>query len=449
MDRQPAQALWETALGELELQLTSVNFNTWLRDTAALAFDGATLTVAAPTDFAREWLETRLRQVIVCTLSRLAEAPLDVRFVVSGSRPPSGPVAATEPSTPQEAAPRPPLLPCASPALTFETFIPGEENLLAYNAAVDIARRADSPFTPLVLHGPPGIGKTHLLHAIANAAGGSRRTVLATTERFVNDFVRASQDHGFDRFRERYRSCDLLILDDFQCIEGKQRSEEEFFHTFNALHEAGRQIVLAMDRTPMLLTGVAERLRSRLHWGLVADMHPPTQETRAAIILRRAAADGRTLPEEVVSLLAAQPAASVRDVHGLYNRLTAFLAIYPGPLTAEVAARAISPFSGPPSQAAPSPSAVIQAVSEHFSLRPADLCGPARSRQVTYARHLAMYLLKQDFGRSVTDIGRLLGGRDHSTVLHACDRISKELLMLPQTRADVEALRRRLASSAA
>lgn len=448
MDRQPAQALWETALGELELQLTPVNFNTWLRDTAALSFDGTTLTVAAPSDFAREWLETRLRQVVVCVLSRLTEARLDVRFVV----PAGGSVCA--PATPAPAAPAsdsPPALvpPCASPALTFETFIPGEENLLAYNAARDIAGRADSPFSPLVLHGPPGIGKTHLLHAIANAAGGARRTVLATTERFVNDFVRASQDHAFDRFRERYRSCDLLILDDFQCIEGKPKSEEEFFHTFNALHEAGRQIVLAMDRTPTLLTGVAERLRSRLHWGLVADMHPPTRETRLEIILRRAAAEDRTLPEEVVAFLADQPAASVRDVHGVYNRLSAFLAIHRGPVTVDVAANAVSPFGARPLPVAPSPSAVIQAVSDHFSLRPADLCGPARGRQVTYARHLAMYLLKEDLGRPVTDIGRLLGGRDHSTVIYGCDRIAKELAMLPQTKADLEALRRRLASPAA
>lgn len=432
--------------------MTPANYNTWLRDTAAVALDDGVLTVAAPSDFCREWLQTRLRDSIVCTLCQLTESSIDVRFTVLGSRarpaaaapaPANGSAAADRPD-PAPAFP----LPCASPRLTFETFIAGDENILAYNGAVEVAARTTSPYNPLVLHGPPGVGKTHLLHAIANAAGAVRRTILATTEKFVNDYVRASMDRTFDRFRERYRTCELLIMDDFQYLEGKQKSEEEFYHTFNALHDAGAQIVLALDRPPVLLA-LAERLRSRLHLGLVADVHAPTAQTRLEIVARLAAAGGQDLPDDVLALLASQPAASVRDVHGIYNRLAAFLAIHRGPLTLEVAARAISPFAPPPHSAAPTAAVVLNAVCEYFGVRPDELSGPGRGRHVTYARHVAMYLMKTDHGRPVTDIGRLLGGRDHSTVLHGCEKITREIRTLPQTREDVEALRRRLAAPAA
>lgn len=426
-DNDPGR-LWQTALEQLELQVTRPNFETWLKETVGLYFDNGHFVVGAPSDFATEWLSTKLRPLIAKTLSGLARQPVDVSFQVLHSQADgrsSGQPLFTPPAAPVPA----PMIP--KPRLngryTFNRFIVGHENRLAHAAAQAVAENPGSVYNPFFIYGGTGLGKTHLLHAIGHIASASHYRVLyVTAERFTNEFVAAIQNASTDEFRARYRHVHVLLIDDIQFLAGKERTQEEFFYTFNDLHSASNQVVISSDRTPRLIS-LEDRLRSRFEWGLIADIQPPAFETRLAILQVKAADQGVQLSADVLQFLAQRTPSNIRELEGSLNRTVAFARLLRAEITVDLAKEALATVSSPRERAHPSPDAVLNAVAKYFDLPPDALAGKSRTREIVEARHIAMYLLREDAQQRITEIGCLLGGRDHSTVIHGLRKIDTAL----------------------
>jgi chromosomal replication initiator protein len=337
--------------------------------------------------------------------------------------------------------------PVLNPSLTFESFVVGDENRLAFEAARKTPLQP-GVMNPLTIFGGSGLGKTHLLQAIGHASYELGLSVIyAPAERFGNDYVRALGNGGLDQFRRRYRSADVLLVDDVQFFEGKEKFQEEFFHTFNDLHAAGKQIVLSTDRAPSQFAGLIDALRTRLQWGLAADLQRPAFETRLAILRAKARHHALQLPHEALEIIAERCCATVRELEGCLNRVIAFVPLVGGAATREIIERALSPLTPVTSgEAAPaSTDDIVAAVCRRTGVQPGDLRGRSRSRDVSYARHLAMYLLREEGRKSVAEVGRLFGNRDHSTVIAGIQRIALEQATRTETRADVAAVRESLA----
>ena len=448
---------WAATLGQLQMIVTPANYDTWLRETIGLRHDDGCFVVGAQNDFATEWLHTKLRPLILKTLARVLGHAVEIAFEVvrpHDAPPPALNAGADAPACADEV---PAFLrrsiapPALNPALTFDTFVAGDENRMA----LDAARRAVAApgvTNPLTIYGPAGLGKTHLLSAIGHAAYAQGRNVIyAPAERFGNDYVRALGGK-LEQFRGRYRTADLLLIDDVQFLEGKEKFQDEFFHTFNDLHAAGKQIVVCGDRMPAQMTGLSDALRSRLQWGLAADLRRPSFATRLAILRAKALQHAAQLPESALETIAEHCCQSVRELEGYLNRVLAYIPLVGGHITPDAIAHALSPFAAPHTaadDAAPDADTIVAAVGRRTGVTPADLRGRSRSRDVTYARHLAMYLLKEDARNTVAEIGRHLGHRDHSTVLAGIARITGELKTRPETRADAESVREALAAGAA
>jgi len=442
-----AATTWTATLGQLEMLVTRANFDTWLRDTVGLRHDDTAFVVGAQNDFAIEWLSTRLRPLIAKTLARVVGRATDVRFEVIREEEPSPPVLLADDVVIPPQFRKRPAPPALHPAMTFDTFVVGEENEMAAHAARAAATAAGAP-NPLVIFGASGLGKTHLLNAIGHEAHAAGRAVMfVTAERFGNDYVRALSS-GLDAFRSRYRGCDTLVVDDVQFFEGKEKFQGEFFHAFNELHAAGKRIVLACDRAPSALSGMSEALRSRMQWGLVADLQKPGFETRLAILRAKSRNHALQLGDDALQQIAGTCCPTVRELEGYLNRVLAYVPLVGGEVTPQVIDRALSALSAPASHEPPSlaPDAVLEAVSRRTGASIADMRGRTRNREIAYARHMAMFLLKEETRCTVAEIGRLLGNRDHSTVLGGIARINIERTTRAETSADLHAIRATLAA---
>ena len=450
MNRTPPQQLWQTALGELQLQVTRPNYDTWLRDTIGLRYDGEELIVGAPNDFATEWLGRKLRPLIAQTLSGISGSPLPVSFEVLGlpdMR--GGAVQVIERERDGEAARDsagngyvPPRL---HERYTFHTFIVGSGNQLAHAAAQGAADKPGQTYNPLFLYGGVGLGKTHLLHAIGHA-GLERglRVLYVSSEQFTNEFVNAIRAGRNEEFRGKYRNVDVLLIDDIQFIAGKEATQEEFFHTFNDLHSQGRQIVITSDQSPKLIKLLEERLRSRFEWGLIADIAPPEYETRLAILRSKAEEHGEPVPEPVLELIAHRIHDNIRELEGSLNRIVALARLTGQEITPEFCQSAIAdlaPIQRWRQRTAPM---LIDAVSAYFGLSPERFCSKSRDKDLVHARHIAMYLLREEAHLPLTEIGRALGNRDHSTVVHGLNRVQRSYYADPELRRQIEDIRRQL-----
>jgi chromosomal replication initiator protein len=447
-ERTPATT-WIATLGQLEMLVTRANFDTWLRDTVGMRHEDGCFVVGVQSDFAREWLAARLRPLITRTLARVLGHPVEVSFEVDRPAANDTPVLLSEPDGGADEIPpflrRSSAPPALNPALTFEAFVVGDENRLAFEAA---RRAAEHPgaVNPLVIFGPAGLGKTHLLSAIGHAAyAQGRRVLYATAEKFGNDYSAArDKDHGYELFRRRYREVDVLLIDDITFLEGKEKYQEQLFHAFNDMHAAGKQVVVTADRPPSNLGGLIDALRSRLQWGLAADLQRPAFPTRLAILRAKARQHALRLPDAALEIIAERACPTVRELEGYLNRVLAFVPLVGGSTTRDVIEKALSPLT----QALPGhgaepldADAIIAAVCRQTGVTGADLRGRSRARDVTYARHLAMFLLKEDARKSVAEIGRMFGHRDHSTVLAGIARIGLEQTTRPETRSDIATVR--------
>ncbi len=452
-----AKQVWRAALGELQVSLSPANFETWLKDTALVAVDDTLFRVAVPSGFAKDWLESRYRSLISQTLARVVGYSVTLEFEVREVAPSERADSEDEPT---EAAPETRRggqqvrlevgrvggpeggSVSLNPRYTFRNFIVGSANRLAHAASLSVAERPGHAYNPLFLYGGVGLGKTHLMHAIGNAVIARfprKRVVYVTSEKFTNDFITCVQQGRFDDFRNRYRRIDLLLIDDIQFIADKERTQEEFFHTFNAIHDEGKQIVLSSDRPPRQIATLEERLRSRFEWGLIADLTAPDLETRIAILRAKAEEQSVPISSQALEFIARKVASNIRELEGALNRIVAYASMQGMPISADLAQAVLSNVLYNPRKKAVTPERIAQAVSEYYGVDMEALKGQKRERAIVVPRQIAMYLMRAETEASLLRIGAELGGRDHSTVLHACDKIDREM-------QDNEDLRRELAA---
>ena len=458
MSERDPRKLWEAALGDLQVQVARPSYDTFLKQTVGIGMDGECLLVSAPTAFVAEYLGKWMRGAVQRALERVSRSRLDVRFAVSAA---NAPRAATGRGGPPEAAevgraPAPRVVgPGAAqlpldPRYVFDRFTVGASNQLAAAAARAAAEFPGEKYNPVFLHSPPGLGKTHLLHAVGHRAlERGLRVLYVSSDRFVTEFVSSIREGRAAEFRERYRRPDLLLMDDVQFLVGKEQTQEGLFHIFNELHHSGRQVVLASDRPPRAVKPLDDRLRSRFEWGLIADIQPPDLETRMAILRAKAAALGANLPADVLDALARLDRRSVRELEGSLNRLSAYADLTGRPITLETLAQALGGLEEPRDPVVHTADGVIELTAQLFGTTAALVKGPKRERTVAHARHLAMYVMRQDLGLALTEIGRALGGRDHSTVFQAVGKVAQRLPADASLQRDVTALRARLGARAA
>ena len=444
-----AKHVWRAALGELQVSLSPANFETWLKDTQIVDVDDSRFRVAVPNGFAKDWLEMRYRSLISQTLARIVGYSVQVEFVVearpegapgaNGSAPVSAPVR-VEPSRVGGEGGSTNL----NPRYTFANFIVGSANRLAHAASLSVAERPGHAYNPLFLYGGVGLGKTHLMHAIGNqvmAKFPRKRVAYATSEKFTNEFITSIQTGKFDEFRTRYRRIDLLLIDDVQFIADKERTQEEFFHTFNAIHEDGKQIVLSSDRPPKQIAALEERLRSRFEWGLIADLTAPDLETRIAILRSKAEEGGVPITSDVIEFIARKVVSNIRELEGALNRIVAYASMGAMPISIELAQAVLSNVLYNPKKRQVTPERIAKAVSDYYGVEMDQLRGQKRDKAIVVPRQIAMFLMREETDASLLRIGAELGGRDHSTVLHACDKITRESAANDEMRRDIAAVR--------
>ena len=468
--------VWRATLGELEISLSQATFETWFRRTALIRVDEAssTFVLGVASGFAKDWIEERYRSLIAQTVAKIvgysvtltvevvSEAELDEHGAL-GSRSKSLPSAsnltadtdakagastsrsgdavrivdASEPTRPTNLNAR----------YTFATYVVGSGTRLAHAASQSVSERPGGAYNPLFLYGGTGLGKTHLLHAIGNAVmerSPKRRVLYITGEAFTNEFILGIQQGAADAFRSRFRKIDVLLIDDIQFIADKERTQEEFFHTFNALHSAGKQIVITSDRTPKEISLLEERLRSRFEWGLIADISSPDLETRIAILRSKAEESGVIVADDVVEQVARRVQSNVRELEGALTRLVAVGRLSGMPVTMELAARVLSEAVYPNPKRILEPEQVVAVVAEHFGLTVEQLRGPKRDREIVVPRQIAAYLSREETDASLVRIGGALGGRDHSTIIHGCAKIEREMSYDAELRREVALLRETL-----
>ena len=435
METMSAQEIWEATLGELQIQFNKSNYKTWLEKTVGLSCQDNQFIVGTPNIFVAEYLDKKQHSLIEKTLIGLTHRNMKVIFQV-GTKIQSSPGDYTTSTTTA----------VFNPKYTFDTFIVGDCNRLAHAAALGAAGRSEHHYNPLFLYGKAGLGKTHLLHAIGHAAlADNTRVIYVSGEQFTNEFVSSIRNRKTEEFRKKFRSVDMLLIDDIHFLSGKEQTEESFFHTFNELHNANRQIVLTCDRPPKSIPNLQERLSSRFEWGLVADIQPPNFETRLAILQAKIKSQEVDIAPDVLELIARQIQQNIRELEGSLNRVVAYAQLLRTLVTPEIASKALENISSKATKRAPRiPDLIIEAVASSFQLTPMDLIGRKRDKETALARRVAMYLTHQESNCSLTQIGEALGGRDHSAVSTACQKVSGEIETSPYLRRQIQDIKHRI-----
>jgi len=421
-----AEQAWQAALGQLQMDMPKASFDTWVRNAEIVSYEDNVFIIGVPNTYARDWLESRLTSKIKRLLCGIMNRTVSLRFIVwkGGSDQPLAKVAL------QEVEPEIPPAQIKTTALinryTFENFVVGSSNRLAHAASLAVAERPAQAYNPLFLYGGVGLGKTHLLHAIGNHCLSHNQSVLyVTSEEFTNDLINAIRAHTTQTFREKYRRIDVLLIDDIQFIVGKESTQEEFFHTFNSLHGQEKQIVITSDRPPKALATLEERLRSRFECGLAADIQPPDYETRVAILRSKSERMGRLIPDDIVETIARRVQSNIRELEGSLTRVLALADLSNLLLNAKLVDVALADLLPKPSTI--KPEEVVSQVAGAFGVTVQNLIGPDRRKEIVLPRQIAMYLLREEANYSLPKIGEALGGRDHTTVMYACQKVTDML----------------------
>jgi chromosomal replication initiator protein len=436
--------LWKSCSDGLRAQVSEATWRTWFEGLQPVSIEGSTLVLAVPSSVVRERLEGRYLAMVQDALADAAGRPIEAKLHVRTPPEPSPHTfaVATEDyldagkTTPAPEVERPPTRTIAgfrpveaalNPRYTFDAFVIGGSNRFAHAAAQRVAETPARSYNPLFIHGESGLGKTHLLHAIGHYVRENfpaSHVRYVSTETFMNEFVDAIRTNGTTSFKRRYRDCDVLLVDDIQFMEGKEALQEEFFHTFNSLYEANKQIVLSSDRHPRSIATLEDRLRSRFEWGLTTDVQPPELETRLAILRKKAEGERTFIPPDVLELIATHVRDNIRELEGALIRVSAFASLNGEPLTRALAERVLSDIveAGKPRQI--TPKLILEATSSTFGFTIDELCGTSRRRPLVNARQIGMYVFRDLTDFSYPAIAREFGGRDHTTVIHAVDKIS-------------------------
>ena len=417
-----ARDLWSEVAGRLQEALNATTYQTWFAEAEGVELSSDTFVVAAPNDFAKAWIAGHFLELIRAAVREtIAEERQIVLTVRRRQLPQPLPAVLTEPVRPAH--------PDLNPKYTFDSFVIGSSNRFAHAAALAVAEAPAQAYNPLFIYGGTGLGKTHLLQAIAQyiAEHSSFLSLrYVTSETFMNDFINSLRDKRIDGYKQRYRTYDLLLIDDIQFFEHKESIQEEFFHTFNSLYEAGRQIVISSDRPPRSFPALEERLRSRFEWGLITDIQPPDLETRIAILRKKVKTDGTHIPDtQVLTLVASRISSNIRELEGALTRVVAFSSLTGRPITVELAQDVLQDVFPQGDTAQVTIERIQELVSERFGLSRKQLCGDRRSQNIVYPRQVAMYLSRELTDSSLPKIGREFGGRDHTTVIHATSKIAR------------------------
>jgi chromosomal replication initiator protein len=455
--------LWRAALGELQLAMPKANYDTWFKETYVVSEEDDVFCIGVPNAFAREWLDNKYRSQVRSSLQRLVGRTVDVRFITvpglpapsagTGQRPtnsaysgqnPAGPSVTSVAPTSERRGETPPVTAILNPRYTFATFVVGSNNRLAHAAALSVAERPGHSYNPLFVYGGSGLGKTHLMHAIGHAVLSrhpKKRVAYATSEKFTNEFINSIRGQKSEEFRERYRRIDVLLIDDIQFIAGKEGTQEEFFHTFNAIHEEGKQIIMSSDRPPKAIPQLEDRLRSRFEWGLIADISAPDLETRTAILRAKAEAANVAVPPPVIDFLAQRIVSNIRELEGALTRIVAYATLNAVAVTTELAQTMLQNILYNPRRQSLSPERIVETVAKYYGVPSDQLRGKARDKQIVLPRQIAMYLMREETEAPLLRIGEALGGRDHSTILHGCEKIEREMGENDDFRRDINSLR--------
>ncbi len=437
-----AQHIWEAALGELQLQVNKSNYYTWLKGTTGLNSQDGQFIIGVPNTFVAEYLDRNQRSLIEKVLTDLTQQELQVQFQIHNSpaKTPVRPDNRIKPISPRQAR-----MPLFNPKYTFDSFIVGNGNQLAYAAALGIAENPGHSYNPLFIHAGPGLGKTHLLQSIGNLAQAhDMKVIYVSAEQYTNELMTALREKNMEDFRGKYRSADMLLVDDVQFFSGKEQTGESFFHTFNELHNSSRQIAVTSDQRPHDIPCLPERLRSRLEWGLVTDIQPPDFKTRLAILQNKADEKGIDVSVDILEVIALQVQQNIRALEGALNRVIAYAKLIKTGLTPELVNRALLDVAANEEKKKVTPLLIIEAVVNSFQLTPTDLKSRKKDEATVLARQVAMYLIRQETDCSLDEVGKELGGRSPATVSYSYQKIATSLNDCPSLQRKVFDIQQRL-----
>jgi chromosomal replication initiator protein len=445
-----ADRIWGTAQEHLRSMLSADTYNLWFAPLRACGQDNNTLLLEVANDFCEVWLKDNYMSLLEDVVAVASGRQLQIRFKVGSGAPAAVPADISAKIKSVEAAAEralPPQEPVFNPKNTFDTFVVGNNNNFAYAAALAVAQAPGKSYNPLFLYGGVGLGKTHLLHAIGHHVTTNKkgaRVAYVSSEKFTNEYIDGIQNNQLVKFRKKYRQTDVLLIDDIQFLAGKERIQEEFFHTFNALHEAHKQIVLTCDRPASEIQNLEHRLVSRFEWGLVTDLQPPDVEMRLAILHKKAQLMGVELPDDIINFLANRIRTNIRRLEGALIRVASFAALTGKKLSVEVVEGLLREVLHEEGRHSVSIELIQKRVAEHFDIRLADMTSKRRPESIAFPRQIAMFLARQMTDTSLTAIGEAFGGRDHGTVLHACRLVKDRMEVDANVRQVVSYLEKQL-----
>ncbi len=427
--------LWQESLKFIKAELTDVSFNTWIKTIEPLTIKDDTIILCVPNDFTKGILESRYTNLVANAIKEVSSKTYNIKFIMESEI--DNYIDKSEKDSEFQSTPM------LNPKYTFDTFVIGNSNRFAHAASLAVAEAPAQAYNPLFIYGGVGLGKTHLMHAIGHyilSQNPDTKVLYVSSEKFTNELINSIRDDKNEEFRNRYRNIDVLLIDDIQFIAGKERTQEEFFHTFNSLHEANKQIIISSDRTPKEIPTLEDRLRSRFEWGLIADIQPPDLETRVAILKKKAELEGIEIDNEVLLFIANRIESNIRELEGALIRIMAYSSLTNNKLDVAVAEEALKDIISD-NKPKPITSDLIQeVVASHFDLKVEDFKSRKRNRPIAYPRQIAMYICRELTDLSLPKIGDEFGGRDHTTVIHAYDKISQEIEEDPQVKETIDNL---------
>lgn len=443
MHREELDEFLEKTKELLKGEVTKISYETWIKDLELQSMENNTIVLIAHTQFQKDSIMSRYYDLFKNTFKYLTNKEWEITVVLNEDGKGGEQSSSAQPEHYTQN-----LNSNLNPKYTFESFVVGNNNRFAHAAALAVAEAPATSYNPLFLYGGVGLGKTHLMHAIANEIlvhNKNTSILYVTSEKFTNQLINAIKDNKNEQFRNKYRNIDVLLIDDIQFIAGKERIQEEFFHTFNALHESGKQIVISSDRPPKDINFLEDRLKSRFEWGLIADISNPDYETRLAILRKKAQLDNIIIDDDILSNIANKIDSNIRELEGTLNKLIAKASLINSPITMEMAEKAINDVVTQQEKIL-SIELIQETISKYFNISVNDLKGIKRSVDVTFPRQIAMYLCRNVAGQPLTVIGAKFGKRDHTTVLHACNKIENEVKENPSTKRIVNSVKNLLIS---
>lgn len=431
MQSQSLSAFWQETLSKLEGELSEKSFETWLSSTQLLDIEGDILLISVPNEFAKDWLESSYASLIRSTAQQILGRSIGLRFVIPSADETYAKIQLEQiPSSYLNEKQELQQNTFLNPKYTFDTFVIGNSNRFAHAACLAVAESPAKSYNPLFIYGGVGLGKTHLMQAIGQQVllqTPNTRVLYVSSEKFTNELIDSIRDKKQIEFRNNYRNVDILLIDDIQFLAGKEGIQEEFFHTFNALYEANKQIIISSDRPPKEIPTLEDRLRSRFEWGLITDIQAPDLETRIAILRKKAMVENLQVPNEVMAYIADKIRSNIRELEGALIRVMAYASLTSRPITAETAAEALKDILPLNKEKIITIEMVQQIVADNFHLPLSDFKAKKRTRAVAFPRQIAMYLCRELTDSSLPKIGDEFGGRDHTTVLHAYEKITERL----------------------